>query len=106
MFQQDGGGSVPTDVMVPAPPQGERDRGRNETVEEEYVKLGKENEKGKGVINAPITPRDGEGCSGIRKEETNNQGMKRTGQCVSKSKTVPKMQIKYERVREDSQYMK
>ena len=49
--------------MVPAPPQGERDRGRNETVEEEYVILGKENEKGKRVINVPIMLRDGEGCS-------------------------------------------
>ena len=60
--------------MVLAPPQGERDRGRNETVEVDLVILGKENEKGKGVINAQITPRDGEGCSGVRKEETNNQG--------------------------------
>ena len=92
--------------MVPTPPPGERDHGRNETVEEQYVILGKENEKGKGVINAPITPRDGEGYSGIRKEETNNQGIRRTGQCVSKSKTVPKLQIKSERVREDIQYMK
>ena len=92
--------------MVPAPPRGERDRGRNETIEEGTVILGKENENGKGVINASIMPRDGEGCSGIRKEETNNQGIRRTGQCVPKSKTVPKLQIEYERVREDIQYMK
>ena len=74
--------------MVPAPPRGKRDRGRNETVEADPVILGKENEKGKGAINAPITPRDGEGCSRIRKEETNNQGTRRTGQCVLKSKTA------------------
>ena len=85
--------------MVLAPPRGEKDCGRNETIEVEYVILGKENEKGKGVINAPITPRDGEGYSGIRKEETNNQGTRRTGQCVLKSKTVPRLQIKSERVR-------
>ena len=60
--------------MVPAPPRGERDGGRNEIVEAEFVILGKENEKGKGVINDPIMPRDGEGSSGIRKEETNTQG--------------------------------
>ena len=74
--------------MVPAPPRGERDRGRNETIEEGTVILGKENENGKGVINASIMPRDGEGCSGIRKEETNNQGIRRIGQCVLKSKTA------------------
>ena len=49
------------------------------------------NEKWKGVINASITPRDGEGCSGIRKEETNNQGTRRIGHCVPKSKTVPRL---------------
>ena len=92
--------------IVHAPPQGERDRGRNETIEAESVILGKENKKGKGVINDPIMPRDGDGCSGIIKEETNNQGIIRTGQCVLKSKTVPKLQIKSKRVREDIQYMK
>ena len=92
--------------MVPAPPRGERDRGRNETVEADSVILGKENDKRKGVINAHITPKDGEGCNGTRKEETNNQGTRRTGQCVPKSKTVPRLQIKSERVREDIQYMK
>ena len=92
--------------MVPAPPWGERDRGRNETVEEGTIILGKENEKGKGIINASTMPRDGEGSSGISKEETNNQGIRRIGQCVSKSKMMPKLQIKYERVREDIQYMK
>ena len=92
--------------MVYAPPWGERDRGRNEIVEEDFVISGKENEKGKGIINASIMPRDGEGCSGTRNEETNNQGIRRTRQCVPKSKTVPKLQIKSERVREDIQYMK
>ena len=92
--------------MVPAPPRGERDHGRNETVEEDSVILGKENEKGKGIINASIMPRDGEGCSGTRNEEKNNQGIRRTRQCVPKSKTVPKLQIKSERVRDNIQYMK
>ena len=64
--------------MVPTPPQGERDRGRNATVEEGTVFLGNENEKGKGIINASTMPRDGEGYSGISKEETNNQGIRRT----------------------------
>ena len=93
-------------TMVPTPPRGKRDRERNETVEADSVILGKENEKGKGVINAPIMPRDGEGCSGIKKEETNNQGTRRIAQCVLKSKTVTRLQIKSERVREDIQYMK
>ena len=68
--------------MVPAPPWGERDHGRNETVEAEPYFLGKENDKGKGVINAPISPKDGEGCSGTRKEETNNHDKRRKGQFV------------------------
>ena len=70
-------------------------------MEEESPFLGKENDKGKGVINAQIFPKDGEGCSGTRKEETNNQGTRRTGQCVPKSKMVPRLHIKSERVRED-----
>ena len=77
--------------MVPTPPRGERDRGRNEIVEEGTIILGKENEKGKGIINASTMPKDGEGSSGIRKEETNNQGIRRTRQCVPKSKTMPKL---------------
>ena len=52
MSNQVGGGSVVTFEMVPAPPRGERDRGRNETVETESAFLGTENDKGKGVINA------------------------------------------------------
>ena len=58
--------------MVPAPPRGERERGRNATVEEGTVILGMETEKGKGIINPSNLPRDGEGSSGISKEETNN----------------------------------
>ena len=92
--------------MILAPPRGERDGGRNEIVEEESFILGKENEKGKGVINDPIMPRNGNAVVESRKEETNNQGTRRTGQCVLKSKTVTRLQIKSERVREDIQYMK
>ena len=92
--------------MVLAPTQGERDRGRTETVEAESTFLGKENDKGKGVINAHISPKDGEGCSGTRKEEKNNQGTRRTGQCVLKSKTILRLKIKSEKVREDIQYTK
>ena len=80
--------------MVPAPPWGERDHGRNEKVEAEEMFLGKENGKGKGVINAQTLPKDGEGCNVTRKEEANNQGTRRTGQCIPKSKTVPRLQIK------------
>ena len=93
-------------TMVPAPPRGERDHGRIETVEVESAFLGKENDKGKGLINAQISPKDGEGCSGTRKEETISQGTRRTGQCIPKSKTVPRLQIKSERVKEEIQYMK
>ena len=77
--------------MVPAPPRGERDHVRNEIVEEGTVFLGTENEKGKGIINASTMHRYGEGSSGISKEETNNQGIRRIGQFIPKSKTVPKL---------------
>ena len=91
VVHQVGGGSAVTLKMVPTPPQGERERGRNETLEAETILLGTEHDKGKGVINAQNTPKYGEGCSGTIKEETNNQGTRRTGQCVLKSKTVPKL---------------
>ena len=104
--QQVGGGAAVTFVMVPAPPQGERDRGRSEVLEAETIILGSENDKGKAVINAQTTAKDGEGSSGTRKEEATNQGTRRTRQCVLKSKTIPCLQIKSERVREEIQYMK
>ena len=64
--------------MVPTPPWGERNCGRNKIAEEGPVILGKENEKGKGIINAYTMPKDGEGSSGISKEKNNNQGIRRT----------------------------
>ena len=92
--------------MVPTPSLSERDRGRNAITEEGTVILGMETKKGTGTINPSNSPKDREGSSGISKEETNNQGTRRTGQCVPKSKTVPKLHIKSEIVREDIQYMK
>ena len=96
--------------MVPAPPRGERDRGRNASTEEgpviPFVISRMEIEKGKGIVSPSDMLKDGEGSSGVTKEETNNQGTRRTRKCVPKSKMVLKLQMKSERVKEDIQYMK
>ena len=84
--------------MVPTPPRGERDRGRNATSEEGSAiptlisDVGIE--KGKGIVRPSNLNKYGEGSSGIKKEEPTNQETRRTEQCVLKSKTVPKLQIK------------
>ena len=96
--------------MVPAPPRGERDHGKNAPSEEGSVIptliSDMETKKGKGIVRPSDPLIDGEGSSGLKKEEAANQETRRTEQCVLKSKTVPKLQIKLERVREDIQYMK
>ena len=50
-----------------------------------------EKDKGKAVLNDQATAKDREGCSGTRKEEATNQDARRIGQCVPKSKTVPRI---------------
>ena len=92
--------------MVLAPPLGERDRGRPEAVETEITKAKYEKDEGKVVLNDQETTKDGEGCSGTRKEEATNQDARRIGQCVPKSKMVPRLHTTSDRVREEIQYMK
>ena len=75
-------------------------------MEAETTTLGSEKDKGKAIFNAQTTAKDGEGCNGARKEEATNQGTRRTGQFVLKSKTIPRLQIKSDRVKEEIQYMK
>ena len=69
--------------MDPYPPRGERDRGKNASSEEgpanPSVISGMETEKGKGIVSPSNTLKDGEGSGGINKEETTNQGTRRTG---------------------------
>ena len=89
MAQKVDGGASAILEMVHAPPRGERDRGRPEAVEVETTTLGSEKDKGKAVFNAQTIAKDGEGCSGTRKEEATNQGTRRTRQCIQKSKTIP-----------------
>ena len=88
------GGAATILEMVAAPPRGGRDRGRPEALEAETTTLGSEKDKGKAVFNAQTTAKDGEECSGTRKEEATNQGTRRIGQCIPKSKTMTKLQIK------------
>ena len=71
-------------------------------MEVEIATMGSDKDKGKIVFSS----KDGEGCSGTRKEEVSNQGTRRMGQCVPKSNTVPRLQIKSDKVREEIQYMK
>ena len=83
--------------------RGERDRGSPEDVEVETTTMGSDKDKEKVVFNAQTNVKDGEGCSGTRKEEVINQGTRRMGQCIPKSNTVPRIQIKSDRVREEIQ---
>ena len=87
--QQVGGAPSTKIEMVPAPPQGERDRGSPKDVEVETTTVGPDKDKGKALFNAHTNAKDAEGCSGTRKEEVINQGTRRTGQCVPKSNTIP-----------------
>ena len=50
--------------------------------------------------------KDREGTSGANKETTTKRENGKAGKCVPKSKTVPKLQIKSDRIREDINYMK
>ena len=96
--------------MVPSPLCGEKDRGSNVSSEEGSVIPSlisdMETEKGKGLVRPYDLLIYGEGSSGLKKDEATKQETIRTGQCVPKSKTVPKLQIKSERIREYIQYMK
>ena len=65
-----------------------------------------EKDKGKAVLNDQATVRDGQGCSGTRKEEATNHDARRIEQCVLKSKMIPRLQITSDRFREEIQYMK
>ena len=92
--------------MVPTPPQEERDHRSPEYVKVNTSTTGSDKDKGKIVTNAQTNANAREGCSGTRKEEILNQGTRRMGQCVPKSNTVPRLQIKSDRIREEIQYMK
>ena len=70
---------------------GGRDCGSPKYVEVETATMGLDKDKGKAVFNAQTNAKDGEGCSGTRKEEVINQGTRRTGQCVPKSNTIPRL---------------
>ena len=63
-------------------------------------------DKGKRPIFDTQLGKVGEGTSGTDKEISPKEVSKRVGQCVPKSKTVPKLQIKSSRIREDINYMK
>ena len=84
--------------MVPAPPHGERDMGRSAPSKEGSTIptriSDRETEKGKGIVSALDSLIDGEGSSGLKKEGKLKQETRRTRQCIPKSKTVPKLQIK------------
>ena len=92
--------------MVPTPPREERDRRSPEDVEVKTTTMGSDKDKGKTILNAQTNAKVGEGCNRTRKEENLNQGTRRMGQCVPKSNSVPQLQIKSDRVREEIQYMK
>ena len=72
------GGAAASLEMVPAPPRGERDRGRPEAVEAKITIAESEKDKGKAILNDQATAKDGDGCSGTRKEEATNQDARRT----------------------------
>ena len=72
MAKKVGGDATTILEMVPAPPRGERERGRPEVVEAEITKEESEKDKGKAVLSDQATAKDGEGCSGTRKEEETN----------------------------------
>ena len=65
-----------------------------------------EKDKGKRPISDSQSGKSGEGTSGTTKEILTKEGNRRTGQCLPKSKTIPKLQIKSTRIKEDINYMK
>ena len=84
--------------MVPAPPRGGRDLRRNAPSEDgsavPILRSNMEIKKGKGLASFPKPHKEGEGTSGIKKDEMMKLETRRIGQCVPKSKTVPKLQFK------------
>ena len=65
-------------------------------------------EKDKGKLQSSDTHlrKDGERTSGTNKETMMKGEKRKAGKCLPKSKTVPKLQIKSDRIREDINYMK
>ena len=65
-------------------------------------------EKDKGKRKVPDTHpgKDGEGTSGSSKETMTKGENRRAGKCFPKLKTIPKLQIKSDQIREDITYMK
>ena len=63
-------------------------------------------DKGKRPIFDTQLGKVGEGTSGTDKDISPKEVNRRVGQCMPKSKTVPKLQIKSSRIREDINYMK
>ena len=63
-------------------------------------------DKGKSPIFDSQLGKSGECISGTVKEILEKEGNRRMGQCLPKSKTIPKLQIKSTRIREDINYMK
>ena len=65
-----------------------------------------EKEKGKRPISDSQLGELGEGPSGTIKEILEKEGNRRNGQCLLKSNTIPKLEIKSTRIRADINYMK
>ena len=81
--------------MVPSPPCGGRDLERNAPLEDGSVvpilRSDMEIEKGKGIEIYPKLYKYGVGTSGVKKEETKKLETRRIGQCVLKSKMIPRL---------------
>ena len=65
-----------------------------------------EKDKGKIPIFDSQLGKVEEGTRKNIKEGLEKEGNRRMGQCLPKSKTIPKLQIKSTRIREDINYMK
>ena len=65
-----------------------------------------EKDKGKRPISDSQLGKSGEDTSGTVIEIFAKEGNQRMGQCLPKSKTIPKLQIKSTGIREDINYMK
>ena len=80
------------------------DRGTLTVVQSADMEI--EKDKGKRPISDSQLRKSGEDTRGIVKESFEKEGNKRMGQCLTKSKTIPKLQIKSTRIREYINYMK
>ena len=69
-------------------------------------KLESEKDKGKRPASDTHLGKDGEGTSGSNKENKVNGLNIRAGKCFPKSKMIPKIQIKSDRIKEDITNMK